>query len=129
MSDLAPEFIEGGPAKVADAPTDSPAPTVAAAENFNDYVFVRFPDGALRAVPKAEILATNGMGGFESVAAPVDDSREEFYVHLADGSTERVKRRDVPTPSGTNAPNGYFIREGNAYLVTGVFPVETPHNA
>lgn len=131
MSDLAPEFNEGGPAKVVDAPADSPAPTPlpVAADNLNDYVFVRFPDGSLRAVPKDQILATNGMGGFESVAAPTIESKEEFYVHLADGSVERVMRRDLPAASGTNAPNGYLIRDSKAYFVTGVYPVETDHVA
>lgn len=117
--------------RAADAPADNTpdAPATVPETNYDDYVYVRFPDGSLHAVPKDQILSTNGMGGFENVAAPVDESKEEFYLHLADGSVERVKGRDLPVASGTNAPNGYYIRDSKAYYVTGVFPVETDHVA
>lgn len=83
---------------------------------------VRLADGSLVVVSESEIKSLN--------AAAVDLANEpegeaEFYVHLADGSVERVLASEVPSHAGTNALHGYFKRGNSVYVVTGVFPVET----
>lgn len=60
-----------------------------------------------------------------------EDNRQEdaaeftHYVHLSDGTVERVKAEDIPTYVGSNAPHGHFERDGKLYVVTGVYPRES----
>lgn len=59
-------------------------------------------------------------------AKPVEPEEDpEQYVHLADGSIERLRLSQVPGFAGTNAPNGHFERDGKSFLIIGVYPVET----
>lgn len=53
------------------------------------------------------------------------DTRPQSYVHLANGTVMRCYDEDLPTASGTNAPQGFW-RDGNKlFQVIGVYPVET----
>ncbi len=83
---------------------------------------VRLNDGSLVVVNNDEIKSLNAAAN-EVEEAPEEE--REVYLHLADGSTERVKESEIPAHCGTNAPHGFFKRDGYVFLVTGVYPVET----
>jgi len=90
-----------------------------------EYEFVRMPNGSIRAVAKDDIReapATSTQDTVVTQEKPKEDVH--FYVHLADGSIERVKESDLPTPAGSNAVHGFWQREGKLYTVIGVYPVE-----
>ena len=124
-----PEFKDGdveGHTLPMNPPTDTPnADAIKAAD---DYVVVRLPDGTLRAFPKEDIqdaseapaTAKQNLTAQADVIAPV----AQFYVHLADGSVERVSEPDLPAGSGTNASQGFWQRDGNVFQVIGIYPVE-----
>lgn len=88
------------------------------------YTFVRMPDGTVQAVSDADIKS---FSAYEKPKSFVPDANPDVYLHLADGSVERVKTSEAPLSAGTTAPNGFYIRDGKAYQVTGVYPVETAH--
>lgn len=88
----------------------------------DDFVFVQMPDGSVRAVSRAELTVLKG----EDKPEP-ENLDPDVYVHLADGSVVRIPTSEVPSAAGSNAPNGYFIRDGKAFIVTGVYPVESTH--
>lgn len=91
-----------------------------------EYTFVKMPDGTVKAVPKDEIHDAPAPTEVDEApiqaAAPAPD--EHFYVHLANGDILRVKESDLPVPAGTNAPNGFWHRNGLVHFVTGIFPAE-----
>lgn len=61
-----------------------------------------------------------------AVRTATEPEREaEYYVHLADGSVERVAESDLPTAAGADALNGYWQRDGKVYLVIAIHPTET----
>jgi len=49
----------------------------------------------------------------------------EWYVHLADGTVERVAESDLPAHSGAQDPHGFWETDGKVLQVIGVYPVET----
>lgn len=90
-----------------------------------EYEFVRMPNGSIRPVPKDDIReapTTSTQDAVVTEQKPKEDMH--FYVHLADGSVERVKESDLPMPAGSNAVHGFWQREGKLYTVIGVYPVE-----
>lgn len=89
----------------------------------DEFDFVKMPDGSLQAFPKGSITLATPATPAKSKVVEIP----EYYVHLCDGSVERVKETEVPEIAGSNAPHGYYVRDGKAYLVTGVYPVETAH--
>lgn len=96
------------------------------ASDDDDYEFIRMPNGKVRAVPKSEIQdapETSTQDAEVTVSQP--KVVQHYYVHLADGSVERVKEDDLPTPAGTNAVMGYWQRDKKLYVVVGIYPVES----
>lgn len=114
------------------APVDSAPPIPGAGEgdpvaayNAAAYDFVRMPDGSVHAVLKTDVHeapATETQNIPAATMAVVPE--QQFYVHLADGSVVRVKEKDLPFGSGSNATYGHWQREDKVYLVIGVYPVE-----
>lgn len=92
----------------------------------DDFEFVRLPSGELRAVRKDQIrdVPMTATQDAQRTAPEKPKEEEHFYVHLSDGSVERVKESDVPGHAGMNAPNGFWQRDGKLYMVTGVYPAE-----
>lgn len=83
---------------------------------------VRLADGRLVLVNDADI---RDAAAIAEEAANEPEVEPEVYLHLADGSVERVKESEIPPHAGTNASLGHFKRDGFVYVVTGVYPVET----
>lgn len=54
-----------------------------------------------------------------------DNGNPQFYVHLANGEVKRCEEEDLPQSGGSNAPHGFWVENGKAHYVTGVFPAET----
>jgi hypothetical protein len=108
----------------ADAQGDVQAENQAAPETpvEDDFIFVQMPDGKVRAVRKADVQAINAIDNADGTQ---NEPEGEFYLWLADGSTERVKESKIPGFAGTNAPHGHFERDGKSYQIVGVYPVET----
>lgn len=99
-------------------PTEKSVPPVTAQD---DFVFVQMPDGQYRAVRKTDVQK---IGAFDNADGTPEVPVQDVYVHLADGSVERVKENKLPGPAGTNSAFGYFERDGKMYDIIGVFPVE-----
>lgn len=101
-----------------------PEPTAVAqgdaSEDDDEYEYFRMPNGRLRAVRKLDIQDMNATD-VENPNVP----QEEFYLHLADGSVERVKNSELPGHAGSNAVHGFYVRENKTYQIVGVYPVET----
>ena len=117
--------------KPVDATDAEPSSTVddgqvkAMSDNPDDYEYVRLPNGMIHAVRKDSIRDVHETSTQDTVVTEQKAKEEDhFYVHLADGSVERVKESDLPTPAGTNAMNGHWQRDGKVYQVIGVYPVE-----
>jgi hypothetical protein len=95
-----------------------------------DYVYVRFPDG-WRAIRRSDVERREideedrPRTARQRKPEPEPEPEEEFYVHLADGSVERVAESDLPGGAGTNAMHGHWERDSKVYLIIGVYPVET----
>lgn len=92
-----------------------------------EFEMVRMPDGSVRAVPKSDIHEAPPETEVDEapITAPVPDPEEHFYVHLANGQVLRVKASDLPAQgAGTNAPNGFWHRDGFVHHVIGIFPAE-----
>ena len=53
-----------------------------------------------------------------------EDAENQWYVHLANGEVMRCEEDQLPGGSGTNAPNGHWVKDGKAFQVIGVYPVE-----
>ncbi len=83
-------------------------------EDEPEYVTIAASDGTTYRVPKS--IAVKGR------KEPEPEKETEFYVHLADGSVEKVALSKVPSMSGTNAPYGHWEKDGNTLLVIGVYP-------
>lgn len=90
----------------------------------DEYVYAEMPDGTVRAVPRNQVRRPTSTQDPSAVIPPVTEEVAEYYVHLADGSVERVKETDLPPKAGTNAVHGFWQREGFVYDVIGVYPVE-----
>lgn len=117
-----PEESHGSPT-VADTPEDDvpEEPTV----------LVKGPKGWER-IPQSDFDAAIDAQNerMNRVSAPAKPRPEsEVYVHLANGEVKKVKESQVPSPAGSNAMNGYFVENGKAHHVIGVYPVETDHVA
>lgn len=122
-----PEF-SGDPDEKTDGQAPTNTPDAKPEPDFDDFTYVKFPDGHIRAVPNDQIMRSGQNGGLQNLEGPAPGRDEsEVYLHLADGSVEKVKAYDVPPAAGTNYPNGFFVRDGKAYLVVGVYPAETDH--
>ena len=108
--------------KVVESEPPNEVPPLAANTN---HTFVRMPDGSVVAVPNDMIQTASVTSKSEATpTAVVEVPDAEFYVHLADGSVERVKESDLPAGAGTNAMMGYWQRDKKVYHVIGVYPVE-----
>jgi len=91
------------------------------AEPVDDFTFVRMPDGSVRAVRKADIQNINT---FDRADGTPEVPVQDVYVHLANGDVERMPESKLPGAAGTNAPFGYFERDGKVHHIVGVYPVE-----
>lgn len=91
----------------------------------DEYEYVRV-DGKVRAIRKDQIndapVTSKQDASALTVAADVPEL--QFYVHLANGDVERVAESDLPVPAGTNHAQGIWTKDGKAYQVIGVYPVE-----
>jgi len=99
-------------------------------ESSVDFVYVSNGDGTFDRVARSEVearLASRPATAKQSRQYEPEPVKEpdEFYVHLADGSVERVAEPDLPTVAGSNAPNGHWERDGKVYVVTAIYPAET----
>jgi hypothetical protein len=121
-----PEFKTPDEASV-DTPTDDNPPDVKnTPETVSDYVYVTYPDGSLHAVHRADVEASNART--ELPAAPKKAVKEqEWYAHLASGDVVRLKTSELPATAGAQNFHGFYISDGYAHTVIGVYPVETPH--
>jgi hypothetical protein len=94
----------------------------------DDYDFVRMPDGTVRAVRKSDITDVSELPLTSRSEAPrtavVEKPVQHFYVWLANGDIERVAEEDLPTGSGTNAPQGFWQKNGKVLMVVGIHPIE-----
>ncbi len=92
----------------------SPSETFAEGAEEQELVTIVAADGATYLVPKT--IAVKGR------KEPESEKEREFYIHLADGSVEKIAASEVPQASGTNAPYGYWQKDGDVLLVIGVYP-------
>jgi hypothetical protein len=137
MTKTTPAFSENDkndqtPVDKVDAKKDA-TPDVKASspeESSVDFVYVSNGDGTFDRVARSEVearLASRPATAKQSRQYEPEPIKEpdEFYVHLADGSVERVAEPDLPTVAGSNAPNGHWERDGKVYVVTAIYPAET----
>jgi hypothetical protein len=91
----------------------------------DEYEYVRTPQG-IRAIRKDQIVdaPVTSKQDASATARAAEVPEAQFYVHLANGDVERVAESDLPTGAGTNHPNGQWTKDGNAFQVIGVYPVE-----
>jgi len=53
------------------------------------------------------------------------NTEPQSYVHLANGTVLKVNDKDLPTPAGAGAPNGFWQTGNKVHHVIGIYPVET----
>jgi hypothetical protein len=104
--------------------TDAFAPETASEE----YVYVRNDDGTFDRVRRSDIepstLDRAELSKQDRKVTGLDEKEPEWYVHLSNGDVERVAESDLPGHEGTNAQQGHWVKDGHAFLVIGVYPVE-----
>ena len=114
---------------VEDNPSPEPVEDAPPVDDTDEYEYVRLPDGELRAVRKSDIrdveerpaTAKQDASALQPATA---QEPQEFYVHLSDGSVERVAEEDLPGAAGASHPLGFWQRNSKVYDVIGVYPVE-----
>ena len=110
--------VEGGTS----TPGSNASPSSSTVEEDDaDYVYIPV-GGEFRRVRKSQIWS--GGGEPTSVVTPVEGENDEFYVHLANGDVDRVKRKELPPNAGASHPNGFLTKDRKVHEVIGVYPVE-----
>jgi hypothetical protein len=89
-------------------------------DDTDNFVFVRFPDGTTRAVPKEQV---QNLADFQVREDPVPEEDPDVYVHLASGEVLRMKSSELIERAGTRVPQ-HLVNDGMEHPVIGVFPVE-----
>lgn len=123
------DAIDASAQKAADAVSlpDQNAPSGPVPSD-DEYVIVKTRDG-FEKMSRADFDAAISAQNTTPSAAPDKPAEEEeFYVHLANGDVERVKRSELPGPAGTNAVYGYLIKDDAAHHIVGVYPAERKVN-
>lgn len=93
-----------------------------------ETILVKNPDGSYERVPRSQVEQTmrDQAAADAAAAKEAEEKPEEVYVHLANGEVDRAVLTDVPAVgAGTNAPFGFWEKDGKTHTIIGVYPVET----